>query len=542
MADEGAKLIDEGQNGIEAHPEVTRRGVVAPSLPDDKTFNTFRASLAPVACWRLDDHQFAFDSSFVVPEAAAALGALAAMHDDYPDSPMSLFGHADPVGTETYNKELSGRRARAVFALLTRDVDAWETLFNEHGWGLSSTQRILMHLEDRAGAAPPDKFQREADGKDSKEWRDAVTRFQTQNAPPLKVDGVAGKETRKVLYQEYMDAICTDPKGEGFVLTPAAFLGGGADGKRGKGAFQGCSEFNPLHILSKKTSKDLEKPAESTAKKEARTAERNSLNAINRRVVMYFFAPGTTIDVNKWPCPRADEGPADCRKRFWSDHDRRIAPDEEKLRVYDDARDTFACRFYDRLAFRSPCEAGFDEWIVQLALPGQGSPVKHQMLSGVPFVAVAGNHRTTGVTDPNGVLRVRAREKVQQVDLTVSIPPRPPPENEKSSGDGGPASADQAGNSSPPASPTTLKLTLLGRALKELGATAGPANELGAVAQRLRNLGYGPTAIDRWADPQVVSAAVRAFQEDHKASHSLTVSGDENDSATTKALKEIYGS
>jgi len=33
---------------------------------------------------------------------------------DHPACPLSVFGHADPVGSDDYNKALSGRRAMAV--------------------------------------------------------------------------------------------------------------------------------------------------------------------------------------------------------------------------------------------------------------------------------------------------------------------------------------------------------------------------------------------------------------------------------------------
>jgi len=40
-----------------------------------------------------------------------------------------IFGHTDVSGEAPLNKELSERRAKAVYALLTHDADAWEELF-----------------------------------------------------------------------------------------------------------------------------------------------------------------------------------------------------------------------------------------------------------------------------------------------------------------------------------------------------------------------------------------------------------------------------
>jgi hypothetical protein len=56
--------------------------------------------------------------------------------------------------------------------------------------------------------------------------------------------------------------------------------------------------------------------------------------------------------------PRATEGVAGCRKRFWSDGDtRRSKRLPDKDRNFDDTKDTFACRFYQRLLTNSPCES-----------------------------------------------------------------------------------------------------------------------------------------------------------------------------------------
>jgi hypothetical protein len=196
-------LASDADSQIELHPEVAFRTNVAPSLPEDATFNTFRPLLMPVACWRLDDQRFEFDSSFILPETRGDLKRLATMHDDYKDSPMCLFGHADPVGKEGYNKTLSGSRAKATYALLTRNLDMWEELFHDHSWGLSSTQKILMFLEaeelakptppDAPPAPPVEVFAGPPDGKNTKEWKAAVERFQTEHQDELKVDGDGGR-------------------------------------------------------------------------------------------------------------------------------------------------------------------------------------------------------------------------------------------------------------------------------------------------------------------------------------------------------------
>src|SRR5262249_13680030 len=115
---------------------------------------------------------------------------------------------------------------------------------------------------------------------------------------------------------------------------------------RGKADFQGCSEFNPLRVLSI--------AEEQSFQGTDRHPERNARNAPSRRVLVFFFPPDTKVTVAKWPCPRASEGVAGCRLRLWSDAPARLAPGAETREHPKDH--TFGCRFYDRLAGRSPCE------------------------------------------------------------------------------------------------------------------------------------------------------------------------------------------
>jgi hypothetical protein len=57
----------------------------------------------------------------------------------------------------------------------------------------------------------------------------------------------------------------------------------------------------------------------------------------------------------RWPCPRAKEGVGGCKARFFSDAAVRRTF-QEKRRKFEETKDTFACRFYQRLTGPSPCE------------------------------------------------------------------------------------------------------------------------------------------------------------------------------------------
>ncbi len=293
--------------------------------------NTIKSGIVPFACWKVEDIRFEFDSSIIKPEMADELEDLSFLIDDHTKDgrrpPASIFGHADPVGEDEYNKKLSGRRAKAIYGMLTRNVDIWEELYTQPQGGDSwREKKATSMMLSRLGYG---------------DTKSEIKRFQRDQT--LEDDGIIGPDTRKALYKAYMDTLCP------ITLDPHQdFLGRGQD-PDGKADYQGCGEFNPQMLFSEEEQKEYSKPEN----RETRNAE----NAPNRRVMVFLFRPGTKVTPDRWPCPRAKEGGGGCRKRFWSDGERRRSerlPDER--REYYKTRDTFACRFYDRMANASPCE------------------------------------------------------------------------------------------------------------------------------------------------------------------------------------------
>jgi hypothetical protein len=300
------------------HPAIeTQPLLVAPATGSE--FNTALLGLIPIACWKVEDTRFAFNSSFVTPDLAKEIQALADLRKSHSVAdpatkstlfpPLSVFGHADPVGSDDYNKGLSGRRATAIYAVLISKaepdtaVGLWKQIAAAEDWGADQRQTMQTSTGLPRGTADAD------------------------------------------LFKAYMQAL--NPAD--FQLAKTDFLAQGADAK-GKGDYQGCSEFNPALIFSKKTNDAFEKSKDKTA--------RDAANSLNRRVMILMFRPKSKIDPTKWPCPRATEGVAGCKKRFWSDGEtRRSRRDPDKDRKFDQTQDTFACRFYQRLLTNSPCEA-----------------------------------------------------------------------------------------------------------------------------------------------------------------------------------------
>ena len=362
-------LIDAGTDGgiVASHPpSPPLELLVGPATSSE--FNTARMRLIPVACWRVEKVRFDFDSSFIRPEIATELDHLRILRDKHkrPSGkgtlfpPLAVFGHADPVGNDDYNKLLSGRRAMAVFAVLivhtepNRSVTLWRQIASAERWGAG--QRRVMQAETELP------------------------------------DGT----TDSALFKAYMQKLCPPD----LVLSSKDFLAqGGDDG--GKGDVQGCSEFNPLLVFSSERQAEFDRAKQQNDR--ARLDARDTANAPNRRVMVLLFRPGSQVVPSRWPCPRANEGVAACRARFWSDGEKRRGTHAAgRDRKFEDSKDTFACRFYQRLVDESPCERIVPFMRIRL-FDSLGN-----VLPKAPFVVKAGAVESKKrIADDNGEIALR---------------------------------------------------------------------------------------------------------------------------------------
>ncbi|HQF54873.1 MAG TPA: peptidoglycan-binding protein [Fibrobacteria bacterium] len=283
----------------------------------------------PLAVWTLGAVHFGFGSSFVLPTAADQVAELKKAVEANPGAAVAVFGHADPVGDDEANKRLSGRRAHALYCLLTRQTEGWQELskgVDGDKWDLRATQTILAHLKDGSGAP---FYKGAVDGKNGPATEGAIKAFQKANG--LKDDGIAGPKTNEKLYRSYMDGICE------VACKPEDFVGDPKDAKR-QWACVGCGEFNPVLVFDKSQEEAFAKSSDKT--------ERNAKNAPNRRATVFLFPPGAKGPGNvEFPCPQWSEGIAKCKEQLFPDADVRRNP-SNKERTWENDKDTFACRFY----------------------------------------------------------------------------------------------------------------------------------------------------------------------------------------------------
>jgi outer membrane protein OmpA-like peptidoglycan-associated protein len=376
------------------HAAVPDRRTLRLATTDGSKFNTIRVPLIPVACWRLNDPAFAFDSSFVSPDFRGEIETVSGIIAANQGCPAALFGHCDPAGDDALNKTLGDRRAIAIYALLTHQPALWAYLYDNpqvgDTWGTHMLQCALNKITDSEGhpfgAGKPD-------GKYGPKTTAAVKRFQNDKKIS-PADGQATVETRKALFDAYMNWLCT-PEGTPSSPPPpplmqqSDFLGGAGANANDlpKMSLQSCGKFNPVVLLT-----DAEMNG-------ADQRTRNAHDAPNRRVMMFFFKKGSVVAPDVWPCPKVKEPNEACKTVFWPDGDAR-RKNKDELRRYKDTHNTMACRFYDRFARRSPCEVAeftsSDEDIWARDHPGMHEDVRR----GSSEDGYPGPDNPTDVSDP----------------------------------------------------------------------------------------------------------------------------------------------
>ncbi|MEZ0228043.1 MAG: OmpA family protein, partial [Planctomycetota bacterium] len=291
-----------------------------------------------------------------------------------------IFGHTDTVGTDEYNKLLSERRAKAIFAALAHSPAEWEELYNRESWGVARIQLILRTVSDPADPQPS------GSGTLDQPTIAAVKRFQSKH-PPLDIDGDPGPKTRRELFKAYF------AKGANPPADPTRFV------VFGDKPFMGCGEFNPF--------------------------TEGAADEASRRVVVQVFDRAS--EPKDLPCRIGDLGP--CKANLLKPGDKRPEGDDPKT-VH------FRCKIFLAIERRchakppvppipppglsngrvTPGQAGGDPLVVTLHDLGR-RPFKNGEVT-----VAAGEFRTFGKTDERGVLSTRVPPGTSEVALTYMPP------------------------------------------------------------------------------------------------------------------------
>ncbi len=268
-------------------------------------------------CNELSGTHFDFGRSFVRRDAVETLARIVEELNGEPDRKAMIFAHTDRSGSEALNKELSERRARAVYALFTHDDDAWEELFTNKSngghwseqWGTREVQHMLKALSCRDDAGEP----LGEHGRQDAATTQAIKRFQRGEYPcvpaeqaPLADDGVVGPKTRKELFLAYAKRISRTPLPADRLTT--------INGAK----YMGCGEFNPLS-------------------KEAKDQQ-------SRRTVVFVFDP--RVEPRGLPCKLGSLKP--CKAN--------LGPPPAGSA----GSPHYRCQVYQELAIKCPCRGGPD--------------------------------------------------------------------------------------------------------------------------------------------------------------------------------------
>jgi len=335
-------------------------------------------AITPVfRCNELSGVHFAFGRSFVLESALDTLSVIAAAVVEDDNRRAMIFGHTDTAGDEALHKELSERRAKALFAILTHDPDAWEELWTgsadgprfKEQWGVKEAQHLLnaLGVPDDQGEALVE------DGIEGSSTKQALERFQRGDydgalagRTALAETGRADRATRRELLLSYASLVTRVP------LPKERFS------PIGNASFMGCGEYNPVS---------------DHARDEA-----------SRRAVVFVF--DAAAEPQNLPCKPRALGP--CRSTGGVDHPPAESPADGK---------PYRCAIYREVAKSCPCVQG--EELMHLAV--QLHDRDYNPVPETHYALVLDGERHHGTTDSDGVLHAAVRKS--QLAFAVTYQP-----------------------------------------------------------------------------------------------------------------------
>lgn len=267
----GAVLVGAGEHEDQFAPRVELSLAGQRALP----LATEALDVTPSPTRAIPGGCFAYDSTFPTPGVAQFLiGAYLALEEDEQLS-LGIFGHTDKAGSDSYNKDLSDRRAEAVRAMLTDDLSSFDALAESEDWGLDVYQAMLRTLGCNPGAidGTPGDMTSQAVRAFRESYNEDLFHDEGHQRERARGDLPEGDEldaaTKAALRDAYLSELSTSIE-PGRLRGPAAERGG---------PIAGCSEFNRLH-------------------------ERD---ADNRRVTLALFGADAP-EASEFPCQAGDAG------------------------------------------------------------------------------------------------------------------------------------------------------------------------------------------------------------------------------------------
>ncbi len=310
-------------------------------------------------CHEIPGAHFAFGRSFVLRDAITNLAGLAEEISGEEGHKGMIFGHTDKAGPVLLNKELSERRAKAIYAIFTHDAAAWEELWTgsadkkgaahwREKWGPFEAKHMLNSLavKDREGnGLKEDDLLGAPYGQALKKFQSGDYEEKPGEQAPLPATGKLDKATRKELFLAYAKKVTRKP-------APKDRLS-----KIGAAPYMGCGLFNPLSITAK--------------------------DAQSRRVVVFVYDPAA--EPRDLPCKLGDLGP--CNQKCGAAP---TAPAE-------DGSPPYRCSVYKKIAASCPCNGGAD--------------LSHDLIVRIPFPldVVSGFKHELVVESDDGTIQRRAK-------------------------------------------------------------------------------------------------------------------------------------
>ncbi len=324
-------------------------------------------------CFEIAGKGFDFGSSFITADALSSMASIAADLTAHASRRAMIFAHTDRTRDEAAEKQLSERRAEAVFAVYTQDADRWEELFQgarsaqvPEKWGT----REIQHQLNSLGCPDGGGNRLEEDGLTGLRTSEALRRFpggtfrgRVPVQKSLPATGIADDATRRELFLAYARKVSRKP----VAADRFAQVNGSS--------FMGCGRYNPFTI--------------------------DDSDAESRRAVVFLF--DTAAEPKPLPCKIGDIAPCQAV----------ITPPLTALGPAGEA--PYRCSVYKKFAGGCPCQAGPPLVVFRLQLHDD----RYDPMGRVDYrLQLPDGTVVRRQTDDEGILRYAVPSSVSRVEVT----------------------------------------------------------------------------------------------------------------------------